>query len=187
GCYSDTRDQRSLTGKMVLEDEMTVDRCAYECRDYAWFGVEYGTQCFCGTKLQASAHRKPEHECAQPCGGDHLTLCGDADRLNVYVRGSGGSGGDLHMVGGFGYKGCWTDSLQSRSLGGLVLYDDKMTVELCARYCQGHKFMGVEYGSQCFCADHLGGYAAQKWECSELCYGNKDEWCGGPLRLSLYE
>ncbi|KAK3380602.1 WSC domain-containing protein, partial [Lasiosphaeria ovina] len=212
GCFSDTRGLRSLTGRVTYDDSLTVARCAAECAGYALFGLEYGTQCYCGTGLAHGAQRRPEHECAQRCGGDYGgAVCGDADRLSVYHLPSDSSpspshteayvGGGHHRdrdrdrdrdrVAGYRFKACWTDSTAVRSLGGnhgAVLRDDAMTAELCAKFCCGYRYMGLEFGSQCFCGNHLAaGHAVPRAECAELCYGDKREWCGGPDRLSLYE
>ncbi|KAK0657827.1 WSC domain-containing protein, partial [Cercophora newfieldiana] len=187
GCFTDSRDDKSLTGKVTRDSEMTLEKCSSECKEYAFFGVEYGTQCFCGTELEVSARRKPQYECAMRCGGNPNEICGDGDRLSVYGNGATTPVKSPEQAGGFKFAGCWSDSVAARSLYGEVLRDGEMTVEMCARFCKGSKYMGLEYGSQCFCGDHLGGHAVGKDECSYLCEGNKKEFCGGSARLSLYE
>ncbi|KAK4446448.1 WSC domain-containing protein [Podospora aff. communis PSN243] len=186
GCYTDSRAVKSLTGKVTRDPHMTLEKCAYECKEYPFFGTEYGTQCFCGTELERSARRRPQSECVQRCGGNPYQICGDADRLSVYANGDSTRADNLEYVGGFKFAGCWSDSVATRSLQGNMRTDGKMTVELCARVCQGSKYMGLEYGSQCFCGNHLGGHAVHKDECGYLCVGNKREICGGSARLSLY-
>ena len=190
GCFTDDLTVKSLTGKVTREAEMTPDKCAYECREYAFFGLAYATQCFCGTHLEASARRKPQFECAMRCGGEPNSACGDADRLSVYenLKAGGVPVKTPGEIGGFKAVGCWSDSVEERSLYGEVLRDGEMTVGMCARFCKGSKYMGLEYGSQCFCSagDWLGGHAASQGECSYLCEGDKKEYCGGYARLSLY-
>lgn len=85
GCYTDDTDNRSLTGKVVHDDKMTLQKCAAACRDYQWFGVESGTQCFCGASLASTAQKRPDTECNTKCRGSRCQICGDDNRLNVYA------------------------------------------------------------------------------------------------------
>ena len=186
GCYTDKQDQRSLTGKSLLNAAMTLEMCATTCADYPWFGLEYGTQCYCGTELKSTAEKRPQAECSMRCGGDPKNVCGDADRLNVYNNKANGTGENVPEVGDFTYQSCWTDSVSTRSLTGAVYRGEDMTVEECASRCGGFAYFGLEYSNECFCGNDLGGEAALESECSELCAGDKTEWCGGPGRLSLY-
>lgn len=185
GCYTDNTADRSLTGLVVRDSAMTLELCAEICDDYSWFGVEYGTQCFCGTSLTSWAWRRPQSECSRRCGGDYWEVCGDADRLNVYWDGVKQTASNPH-ISGYHYQSCWTDRTSVRSLKGDVLRSNHMTVEKCAEFCDGYDYFGTEYASQCFCGDHLEGFPVPEDQCSELCAGNKHEWCGGPDRLSLY-
>ncbi|KAK1834953.1 WSC domain-containing protein [Podospora conica] len=191
GCYTDSRTRHSLTSKVVHDPSMTPSLCADICSAYPFFGVEYGTQCFCGLRLSKAAHRRGEEECAMRCGGDKKTVCGGADRMNVYhtdVQESQG-GWNYKRVGPFGYKGCWTDSVVVKTLGVDGGRGEGMTLEGCAGVCGkgGYRYMGVEFGSQCWCGDDLKGGKARGRECRELCSGNKEQLCGGANRLSLYE
>ncbi|KAK1757296.1 putative fungistatic metabolite [Echria macrotheca] len=165
---------------------LTGRTCAAACSGYAWFGVEYGTQCFCGTALRDSAAERPQAECAMRCGGDYGDVCGDADRMNVFWSGVEQIVTNLDEVEGFHYQGCWTDDTAQRTLADDVLRADDMTVEKCAAFCQGYEYFGLEYASQCFCGNYLGGWVAPEEECSQLCAGDNNQWCGAPDRLSLY-
>ncbi|KAK3901802.1 WSC domain-containing protein [Staphylotrichum tortipilum] len=155
GCYTDHGGHRSLTGKKSYDPKMTLQMCAATCHGYQWFGVEYGSQCFCGTSLAATAEKHPDTD-------------------------------NLEEVDGFRYQSCWTDNTHARSLMGSENPRQDMTVEMCAGFCKGFKYFGVESTSECFCGDELGGQAAPEEECSELCGGNPAEWCGGPDRLNIY-
>ena len=45
---------------------------------------------------------------------------------------------------------------------------------------------GVEYGSQCYCGNTLGGAAADEADCNMPCAADSTEKCGGPVRMSVY-
>lgn len=187
GCFTDDNNQRSLTGLVTYDPQMTLEKCAAACSEYSYFGVEYGSQCYCGTALGPKAQQRPQAECSLRCGGDYNNVCGDADRLNVFVSGTPKPApGNPAAVGGFAYQSCWTDDVNARSLTGSVLRADDMTVEACAAFCQGYHYFGVEYGRECYCGNQLCGQAAPESDCSELCFGNAAEWCGAPSRLNVY-
>ncbi|KAK4148740.1 WSC domain-containing protein [Chaetomidium leptoderma] len=188
GCFTDKRDQRSLRGPVTYDPAMTLEKCAAACGDYTYFGVEVGSQCYCGTILESSAEERPQAECSARCGGEYNSVCGDADRLNVYVSAACKEDpANVPSVAGFTYKSCWADNLAGRVLTGKELRSDSMTVETCADFCQGFQYFGLEYSRECYCGNELVGAAAPEDECSEICRGDATQWCGAPDRLNIYE
>ncbi|KAK3337627.1 WSC domain-containing protein [Cercophora scortea] len=185
GCFADNGSQHTLTGEVYYNSAMTLDKCAAFCHNYPKFGVEYGSQCFCGSEVEQIP--RPQAECGMACGGDALQLCGDANRLNIYSKPSNGEGENLSNANEFVYKACWTDDGAARSLTGLKYSSSEMTVGDCAIFCHGYHYFGVEFGSQCFCGDVLGGHEAAEEECEYLCEGDNTQWCGSANRLSVYE
>jgi hypothetical protein len=116
GCYTDHVEQRSLTGKATSDSAMTLAMCAAACSDYPYFGVEYSTQCYCGTQLEGTAEKRPQIECSMRCGGEPNQVCGGADRVNIFHSAQRtGDASNLDTVGGFTYKSCWTDDVSARS------------------------------------------------------------------------
>eukprot|EP00054_Salpingoeca_dolichothecata_P027194 m.198250 g.198250 ORF g.198250 m.198250 type:complete len:840 (-) comp25890_c1_seq10:30-2549(-) len=63
---------------------MTIEFCNLYCYalNYQYAGVEFGTQCFCGSAPSASL-KVPMSECNQRCGGNSSETCGAADRVQV--------------------------------------------------------------------------------------------------------
>jgi hypothetical protein len=121
GCYTDSIALRVLSGQTISSDDMTLASCASICAGYAYFGVEYGIQCFCGTELDASTTKSPETECTMPCPGDNSLICGDANRLTVYKKkATPAAPSSPAAAGSFKYQSCWTDSVGERSLTGQV-------------------------------------------------------------------
>ncbi|KAK4100770.1 WSC-domain-containing protein, partial [Parathielavia hyrcaniae] len=188
GCYTDGSTERALDGSTLFDDHMTLEMCAAACSSYAWFGVEFGKECYCGTALQSSSVEKPQSDCTMPCGGNHGQTCGSMSRLSVYHNPAlGGTGGSSPAsVGEFTYKSCWTDDVYDRSLKGSSYASDDMTLESCAAFCSEFTYFGVEFSHECYCDNAVLGAAADESECSELCKGDSSAWCGGPGRLNLY-
>ena len=71
GCFADSGQQRTLTGRVSYDHDMTLEKCAAFCglNEYPLFGVEFSSQCYCGTALDSSLQR-PQNECAMRCGGN---------------------------------------------------------------------------------------------------------------------
>jgi len=66
-----------------------------------------------------------------------------------------------------------------------------MTVPVCLAYCQdnSYAFAGLEYTKECYCAQYLNSISAKvpDSECNLPCVGNGTQFCGGALRLSVYQ
>lgn len=61
---------------------------------------------------------------------------------------------------------------------------------MCADFCDGFTYFGVEYGRECYCGDKLreGSVPAENQkDCSFLCPGDKTTYCGASMRLQLYK
>jgi hypothetical protein len=188
GCFIDDNDNHLLRGRVHFDPAMTLEKCAGLCASYIYFGVEFGSQCYCGADLEDSAVEVPQAECAMRCGGEYGSVCGDANRLNLFTSiDCRDDPANLPAVSGFVYKSCWTDDVAARVLTGKEVRGDDMTVETCAGACQGFRYFGVEYGRECYCGDELAGEAASEDQCSEVCMGDAAQWCGAAGRLNVYE
>lgn len=51
-------------------------------RGYLYAGLEFGAECYCGHKIQAT--NVSEAECDMECKGERGSVCGGANRLSVY-------------------------------------------------------------------------------------------------------
>ncbi|KAK4208619.1 putative fungistatic metabolite [Rhypophila decipiens] len=192
GCYTDSSDKHSLTGRVEYLGDMTHEQCGAYCDRYGYryFGVEYGSQCFCGTEIKDVAEERPIQECSTKCGGDSSQRCGAADRLGIFEKPADAviAPGNPPIAGAYSYKSCWVDDGAERSLDGSEYRSDDMTVESCAAFCgeQNFDYFGVQYAHECYCGDELGGSAAPEEECSQICAGIPTQFCGGANRLNIY-
>lgn len=51
-------------------------------RGYLYAGLEFGAECYCGHKIQAS--NASESECNMECKGERSNTCGGINRLSIY-------------------------------------------------------------------------------------------------------
>jgi hypothetical protein len=95
GCWTEATNGRALTGKSYASDDMTLESCAAFCTGFAYFGAEYGRECYCGNTLQPGAvSAANQADCNFLCKGDANEYCGAGSRLELYrAGGAGGAGG----------------------------------------------------------------------------------------------
>ncbi|TID26095.1 WSC-domain-containing protein [Venturia nashicola] len=90
GCYRD-KQQRLLDGAFTNKSSMAAGVCEEYCSTissssyYPLFGLEYGSQCYCGSSF---AHEHPErveeYWCGVPCMGKTSEICGGTWYISVY-------------------------------------------------------------------------------------------------------
>ncbi|CRK37128.1 hypothetical protein BN1708_007318 [Verticillium longisporum] len=193
GCQAEaTSVPRALSAKSTTSNSMTLADCAAFCTGYRYFGTEYAAECYCGNSLHASSSVAPLDDCAMPCAGDPLTHCGGPNRLTLYEDPARASTPPREprqpaFAGDFVWFGCRTEPAGARALSGKERAADDMTNESCAAFCEGFAMFGTEYGRECFCGDelHAGAAGAPEEQCSMLCAGADDEFCGNGNRLSV--
>jgi hypothetical protein len=84
GCVTDSVALRTLSGRLLRSDTMTLETCATFCAGSTYFGAEFGTECFCGNALAAGATTVATSDCSKVCAGDATQFCGNGDRLSLY-------------------------------------------------------------------------------------------------------
>jgi len=169
GCAQDPGiSLRPLTGDSYTDNMgLTIEKCTQYCHDngYAYAGMEYATQCYCGNILQQPI--QDINYCSTQsyliCSGNSLQFCG-APSLQMVWQDTKYSGPPLKGIpvpgvttlslpsgGTATYGGCYRDPSGAKALGGttLVSYTDGtgMTLESCAAFCvgKGYSLFGAEY------------------------------------------
>jgi hypothetical protein len=171
GCASEASSGRALSGPSTSSNSMTVQACASYCSQYAFFGVEYSNQCYCGNSLAPSSVLN-QTGCNMYCSGNGTQFCGGARRLNLFQNrayvvpsGSptpsiGGSNGSpqptaslLPLVANstsfkvnginFSYVGCANEytTTTGRALGGVNVANNTINNEQCANYCASQNYL----------------------------------------------
>ncbi|KAL5410343.1 hypothetical protein PMIN04_010680 [Paraphaeosphaeria minitans] len=190
GCYSEGNTTRALLGPAYSKANMTVEYCAQLCHGATYFGVEYGSECYCGATLQSSSVPQPPTDCSMICAGHPSTYCGGPSRLSLYLNTTSPRPLVVNpQIANYTYTGCFTDSVEARVLTDVYVADASMTVEKCAGTCAGYAWFGTEYGAECYCGGGLRNSSMKvaEGECGTVCGGSGGEFCGGGNRLSLYQ
>lgn len=195
GCYTEGSTGRALAGLSQTNNNMTYEECADYCASYAYFGVEYGDQCYCGNYLATGSNKTAETDCSTYCAGDASEFCGAGNRLNVYYQTGMQTGppAPKARVSSYVYLGCYSEATTSRALASASFSVANMTEEACAAYCStgtktSYTMFGVEYSTECYCGNALGLGSVQQAEgsCNMACGGSAFELCGGPSLLNVY-
>lgn len=208
GCFTEGSAGRALSANYLATSDMTIEYCAANCTGYTYFGVEYGSECYCGSSLGVGSVKTAEDDCNMNCPGNTTQICGAGNRLTLYSLSGKTSGSSslsstvsatstpspkatgpvaVQTAGAFSYQGCYTEGTNGRALAATSTTNNAMTIQKCATFCSGYKYMGVEYSSECYCANTIStGAALTTNGCSMTCSGDATSLCGGPDRLSFY-
>ena len=195
GCYAEPTGARALPS-MMLNENQTVAACVSfaEAAGAAFAGLEYGQECWYGTRVHGGSARRPLAECGFPCPGNTGELCGAGDRLLLYSLGGVVPPVDTDAptqpatIGDYTFNGCMTEGNGTRALSDLAFVSDAMTLQDCAAFCGAYKYFGVEYSRECYCGNvfNNGSIPVPAAECSMVCSGNGLQFCGAGDRLSSY-
>ncbi|KAH7393271.1 WSC domain-containing protein [Cadophora sp. MPI-SDFR-AT-0126] len=221
GCWTDNDvTERTLIGGAYTDQNLTLQICASLCsKGFTYFGVEYSTECYCGNNIGSTSILAIDGRCNMPCKGDPTQNCGGSYGMNIYKVPAFSSSSSLAVstsaslssssassastsstrsatptpsipaiINEFTYQHCHSDNTTKRTLVGKYIAKPDMTLENCAGNCTGYRYFGVEYASECYCANQLsfGSFIATDGRCKMPCLGNKLEICGGSGGLTLY-
>lgn len=97
----------------------------------------------------------------------------------------------------WGYAGCYNETTtlnatdNQRALpGSTETLGQNMTVPICQQFCATGKynFAGLEYTNECYCGFSINALSTRvpDSDCNLPCTGNTTQFCGGALKLSVY-
>ncbi|KIJ45844.1 hypothetical protein M422DRAFT_778632 [Sphaerobolus stellatus SS14] len=206
GCFSDSPTARALrTSAFTSVDSMTITSCINFCTSggFDFAGVEFGRECYCDTIIHGpSGLVSNSSDCNVACSGDPTTICGGAQRINVFstpappptptqtpnpvptVDFLAGPNNALYEL-----EGCFVDPRNPRGLLHRVNLPGLTTPSACALACNasGFQVMGLENGVECWCDNYM-PYSVQASTsgCNLPCNGDLTKSCGGVRNLQLY-
>ncbi|KAK0632014.1 hypothetical protein B0T14DRAFT_490452 [Immersiella caudata] len=194
GCWTDVTGRTIGAAGYADGEDMTIESCIAYCdtRGFAYAGVEYSVECFCGNTLAPAASHVAASQCSMACSGDATQPCGGPSRLNLFhttaIIGPQVNPG----TNGFVHLGCYSEGTTGRTLthgvSGATIPGSEMTVDRCTAACLNANYLlaGVEYGGECFCGNTISNGGAPAAGCNMLCNGNSSEYCGAGNRLNVY-
>ncbi|KFP09203.1 WSC domain-containing protein 2, partial [Egretta garzetta] len=151
GCYVDNTRRRTLRGVSFFDyKKMTVFRCQDNCaeRGYLYAGLEFGAECYCGHKVQAS--NASESECNMECKGERSNICGGVNRLSIYRLELAQE--SARRYGSAIFRGCFRqpDNVSiALPVSQLML---NMSVDKCVDFCTEKEYpLSALAGTACRC------------------------------------
>ncbi|CAM9395437.1 unnamed protein product [Ectocarpus sp. 4 AP-2014] len=86
GCFNDRHEPDRLFSYVTTTDDMTTELCANECKGFAFFGLQWGRECWCGTSDDYDKHGRVEDDsCDFQCSGDAEEICGGFYKMQTYA------------------------------------------------------------------------------------------------------
>ena len=203
GCMTDSSTNRALDGGSTSSNDMTVESCVASCasRGFPYAGVEYGTECHCGS-AKAVMNSAPASECNVRCAGDQWSFCGGGYRMNMYRSSAAPTTTYVAPTGtptpiassalptGWSALGCHVDNPNTRALGGGSSNSNNLTVSSCIASCaaKGMPYAGVEYGTECWCSPASAVNLVPASDgCNVRCGGDLNTVCGGGYRINIFQ
>ncbi|KAJ6258342.1 hypothetical protein Dda_6382 [Drechslerella dactyloides] len=195
GCWSDSTGNRSLKDKTTANNNINITSCASTCAGYTYMATSYGNESdmysFCGAASRLSLYVKngtslPSTSTSAMSSTTSTSRTSSAVTTATTTRTSTTSATSTASgLANWDYTGCWTDNVADRSLQDLSYNAADNSLQKCATFCAGYKYFGVEYSSECYCGNNLGGSSALEADCYKTCSGS-NETCGGDNRLNVY-
>ncbi|XP_009282129.1 sialate:O-sulfotransferase 2 [Aptenodytes patagonicus] len=191
GCYVDNTRRRTLRGVSFFDyKKMTVFRCQDNCaeRGYLYAGLEFGAECYCGHKVQAS--NASESECNMECKGERSNTCGGVNRLSIYRLELAQE--SARRYGSAIFRGCFRrpDNISiALPVSQLML---NMSVDKCVDFCTEKEYpLSALAGTACRCGFPTTLFTLHEREdeqlCAQKCAGEEFESCGTAEYLLVYQ
>ncbi|KAJ9158023.1 hypothetical protein NKR19_g3724 [Coniochaeta hoffmannii] len=188
GCYVEGAGGRALKNLVLADDALTISSCAAACSGtYAYFGVEFGRECWCDDAVDRTAFLSPDASaCNMACKGDASETCGGSSTINIYGS-ADPQDGTTPTESPYVLAGCFAEPAGARALPQ-VYASARMTVELCHTTCSlaGYVVAALEYSTECWCGNAVPELAPFEGGCTAACAGDASETCGGSDALQLY-
>ena len=85
GCATDSATRILSSADKQNDQSLTIDKCLSWCEDagYAFAGVEYGQECYCGANIPTTITYN-DNLCNMPCTGDNSEMCGGGWGLQLF-------------------------------------------------------------------------------------------------------
>lgn len=90
GCYQDEKQQRLLPSFYSnFKETNSPKKCIQMCLQsgYLYAGVQYSTECFCGSREPPASSRLPDPNCNMKCPSETKSACGGYFTMNIYETG----------------------------------------------------------------------------------------------------
>ncbi|KAL4131837.1 hypothetical protein QTP88_009086 [Uroleucon formosanum] len=189
GCYAETPnddENRLLKGPAGPYTYNTPQKCSEICfkMGYLFFGVTYGTECWCGNQRPSKSSKVEDINCDSRCSGDSKQFCGGGWKMGIYSTG-------ITDYVPKKYIGCFDDD-GKKTKGKYLSFsmDINNSPKRCMNLCNTHRFKYAALkGNICECKNYEPSYNLKRSssDCNTLCTENPSEYCGGSVTFSIYK
>ncbi|KAJ7592059.1 WSC domain-containing protein [Mycena floridula] len=193
GCFTDISTSRTLAATTFTDPaNLTIESCIAFCSssDYLYSGVEFGQECYCDSAIQVPGVQAPSTECNMPCKGNSSEVCGAGNRLSIFSNTAEPLPVIPQSVGTWVYQGCFTDSIQNRTLSTGINIPAGVSASTCTATCQtaGFPLAGLENSRECWCGTSVGPTTqhVSDNDCRAVCSSDHTQYCGNANRLAIY-
>ena len=85
-CAYDDPNNRALTGRYEVNENMTIEMCLSICRDggYPYAGLKWQIECFCGHEPDSGFIWSWPNNCNKKCAGDPHQNCGGSNAISIW-------------------------------------------------------------------------------------------------------
>nr|XP_034975592.1 WSC domain-containing protein 2 [Zootoca vivipara] len=191
GCYVDNTHRRALRGVSFFDyKKMTLFRCQDNCaeRGYLFAGLEFGAECYCGHKIQAT--NVSDSECNMECKGEKSNICGGVNRLSIYRLELAQE--SARRYGSAIFRGCFRrpDNISLALPVSKIMRN--MSVDQCVDFCTGKEYpLAALAATACYCGFPTTLFTLHEREdeqlCSQKCSGEEFESCGTSKYFIVYQ
>ncbi|PQE03617.1 WSC domain-containing protein [Rutstroemia sp. NJR-2017a BBW] len=194
GCWVDRALGRGsiLANNLPNDVNMTVESCIHNCisAGYNIAGMEYYTQCYCDSAIiNLGALASSDSQCNTACGGNPTQMCGGGDRMNECHRAIAACGTEYEFTGKLEIYGM--PNICAQMIETHVTWNEKLI--------SSDKLSELMFGNPTLnstdiaivCGDvqdviNQGATIVSDSQCTNLCSGNRTQYCGGPDLISYY-
>lgn len=92
------------------------------------------------------------------------------------------------IVKNYNFLGCFAQP-GGRTLSLTSTTSNSMVLKMCATYCSGKTYFGLEFSAECYCGNSLNiqSTLADPSQCNMPCKGSNSEYCGGAGKMQVYQ
>ncbi|NXE70022.1 WSCD2 protein, partial [Calcarius ornatus] len=157
-------------------------------RGYLYAGLEFGAECYCGHKIQAS--NASESECNMECKGERSNTCGGINRLSIYRLELAQE--SARRYGSAIFRGCFRrpENVSIALPASQLMLN--MSVDKCVDFCTEKEFpLAALAGTMCHCGFPSTLFPLHEREdeqlCAHKCAAEEFESCGSADFLLVYQ
>ncbi|PAA64531.1 hypothetical protein BOX15_Mlig005509g2, partial [Macrostomum lignano] len=184
GCFVDAA-SRDLPLHRKFTDGADRFSCWQFCyqRGYKYFGLQAGSQCFCGNQFGRHGRAGSDSECGTACHRDASKTCGGSWRNEIFATGI-----ERMAENAIARLGCYQDG-SVRDLQLLHEAGSATSRLACWHYCKlrGYRYFGLQAGRYCACGNSYGRHGvAPESHCSVRCPADDRQTCGNRYKNEVF-